>query len=96
VELDEGSMSWPTPYTLGSYRMHLTPAAGGGLTGEITDVAAPLKLHADLSLGEDGRYHLKGILSARDPGDAATRTLLANLGRPDSTGQYPFDFNGQW
>ena len=96
VELDDGSMSWPMAYTLGSYRMHLTPAATGGVTGEITDVASPLKLHADLSLGTDGRYHLKGILAARDPADAATRTLLANLGRPDSTGQYPFDFNGQW
>jgi general secretion pathway protein N len=96
VELDDSSMSWPTPYTLGSYRMHLTPAAAGGFSGEIADVASPLKLHADLDLGSDGRYHLKGILAARDPGDAATRALLANLGRPDSTGQYPFDFNGQW
>lgn len=96
VELDDGNMSWPTAYTLGSYRMTLAPAAAGGITGEITDVASPLKLHADLSLGADGRYQLKGILAARDPGDASTRTLLTNLGRPDSTGQYPFDFNGQW
>jgi hypothetical protein len=96
VELDDGSMSWPTPYTLGSYRMSLAPATAGGITGEISDVASPLKLHADLSLGPDGRYKLKGILAARDPGDATTRTMLSNLGRPDSTGQYPFDFNGQW
>ncbi len=96
LELDGGSMSWPTPYTLGSYRMSLAPAAAGGVSGEISDVAAPLKLHADLSLGPDGRYKLKGILAARDPDDAATRSFLSNLGRPDSTGQYPFDFNGQW
>ena len=96
MELDDGSISWPAPFTLGSYRMDLTPAAAGGVSGEISDVASPLKLHADLSLGADGRYQLKGILSARDPGDAATRSFLSNLGRPDSTGQYPFDFNGQW
>jgi general secretion pathway protein N len=96
VELDDGSMSWPTPYTLGSYRMSLVPVAAGGITGEISDVASPLKLHADLSLGADGRYRLKGILAARDPGDAGTRNFLSGLGRPDSTGQYPFDFNGQW
>lgn len=96
VELDDGSMSWPTAYTLGSYRMSLAPASAGGISGEISDVASPLKLHADLSLGPDGRYVLKGILAARDTGDAATRSFLSNLGRPDSTGQYPFDFNGQW
>ncbi|HEV2110406.1 MAG TPA: type II secretion system protein N [Gammaproteobacteria bacterium] len=96
VELDDGSLSWPSPYTLGSYRMNLEPASGGGITAEITDLAAPLKLHADLSLATDGHYHLAGTLAARDQGDTATRKLLANLGNPDSTGQYPFDFKGQW
>ena len=96
VELDDGSLTWPSPYTLGSYRMRLEPASGGGITAEITDLAAPLKLHANLSLAADGQYHLAGTLAARDQGDSATRKLLANLGNPDSTGQYPFDFNGQW
>ena len=96
VELDDGSLTWPSAYTLGSYRLELTPAAAGGVDGQISDVAAPLKLQAKITLGTDGKYHLAGILAARDPGDAATQKLLANLGRPDSTGQYPFDFNGQW
>lgn len=96
LELDEGALTWPSPYTLGSFRMTLEPASGGGIKAEISDLASPLKLHADLSLAADGHYHLAGTLAARDQGDAGTQKLLANLGRPDSTGQYPFDFNGQW
>lgn len=96
VELDDGVMSWPTNFTLGSFRLNLTPATGGGVDGDINDVASPLKLQAKLGLTPAGAYHLSGVLAARDPDDAATHTLLANLGRPDSTGQYPFDFKGQW
>lgn len=96
IELDDGVLSWPAAYTLGSFRLSLSPAAAGGVDGEITDVASPLKLATRLSLSPEGAYHLSGTLAARDPGDTATRNLLANLGRPDSTGQYPFDFKGQW
>ena len=96
LELDDGVMTWPSAYTLGSFRMTLEPASGGGTAAEIHDLASPLKLDAKLTLGTDGRYHLAGTLAARDQADAATRKLLANLGNPDSTGQYPFDFNGQW
>ncbi len=96
LELDDGIMSWPTAYTLGSFRLDLSPASDGGVDGQISDVASPLKLQAKLGLTPEGAYHLSGILAARDQGDAATRSLLGNLGRPDSTGQYPFDFKGQW
>ena len=96
VELDDAAMSWPTAFTLGSFRLDLTPAAGGGVDGVISDVASPLKLQAKLGLTSEGAYHLSGVLAARDPGDAATHSFLANLGNPDSTGQYPFDFKGQW
>jgi hypothetical protein len=96
VELDDAVMHWPTSYTLGSFGMDLHPAEAGGVDGSLTDVASPLKLQATLDLTPDGQYHLKGLLAARDPADAGTRNLLANLGRPDSTGQYPFDFKGQW
>lgn len=96
VELDDGVMTWPSAYTLGSFRMELGPASGGGTTAEIHDLASPLRLNAKLSLEADGHYRLTGILAAKDPTDAASRKLLAQLGNPDSTGQYPFDFNGQW
>ncbi len=96
VDLDDGAMTWPAPYTLGSFRLDLEPASGGGTAGAIHDVASPLHLDAKLTLGTDGRYHLTGTLAPKDPSDATTRKLLANLGNPDSTGQYPFDFNGQW
>lgn len=96
VELDDALMHWPTSYTLGSFRMDLTPAAAGGVDAAIADVASPLKLQASVTLAPEGQYQVKGVLAARDPGDASARNLLANLGRPDSTGQYPFDFKGQW
>lgn len=96
VELDDGAMTWPSAYTLGSFRMDLTPASGGGIAAEVRDLASPLKLNAKLNLGSDGHYQVAGTLAARDPADAATRKLLSQLGNPDSTGQYPFDFNGQW
>jgi general secretion pathway protein N len=96
VDLDDATLRWPAAATLGSFRAELSPAAGGGIQAAVEDVASPLKLHADLSLTSQGAYHLKGILAAKDSGDQATRALLANLGTPDSTGQYPFDFNGQW
>ncbi len=96
VDLDDATMRWPAAATLGSFRAGLTPASGGGIQATVEDVASPLKLHADLGLSPQGAYHLKGTLSARDAGDQATHALLANLGSPDSTGQYPFDFNGQW
>lgn len=96
VDLDEGVLKWPATATLGSFRMDLTAASGGGIQGAITDVASPLKLDASLSLSDTGVYHLKGVLAAKDPTDQATRSLLSGLGQPDSTGRYPFDFTGQW
>ena len=96
VELDDGAMTWPSPYTLGSFRMSLQPGNDGGTAAEIHDLASPLHLDAKLTLGADGHYRLAGTLAARDSSDASTRKLLAQLGNPDSTGQYPFDFNGQW
>lgn len=96
VELDDAVMTWPTSYTLGSFRMSLAPAGAGGTEAQIHDLASPLHLDAKLTLGADGHYRLAGTLAARDPSDATTRKLLAQLGNPDSTGQYPFDFNGQW
>ena len=96
VELDDGVLSWPSAFTLGSYRMTLNPAQGGGIQAQVADVASPLKLHASLSLSAQGAYHLSGTLSPQDPADAAARSFLAGLGAADSTGQYPFDFKGQW
>lgn len=96
MELDDGAMTWPAPYTLGSFRMDLEAASSGGTAGQIHDVASPLRLDAKFTLGVDGHYHLAGTLAPKDASDAGTRKLLANLGTPDSTGQYPFDFNGQW
>jgi general secretion pathway protein N len=95
VDLDEAVLSWPATATLGSFRMLLIPAADG-VDAEVSDVASPLRLNAKLSLSSGGAYHLAGTLAAKDPGDSATRSLLAGLGNPDSTGQYPFDFKGQW
>ncbi|HEY1992195.1 MAG TPA: type II secretion system protein N [Gammaproteobacteria bacterium] len=95
LDLDEATLKWPTATTLGSFRMSLTPAADG-IQAQVSDVASPFRLNAALSLTQAGAYHLSGTLAARDPGDTATRNLLAGLGRPDSTGQYPFDFKGQW
>jgi len=95
LDLDETAMKWPASATLGSFRVQLTPAADG-TQAEVADVGSPLKLQASLSLSSEGAYHLSGTLAARDPGDQATRSLLSGLGRPDSTGQYPFDFKGQW
>jgi len=96
LELDDGVMTWPSPFTLGSFRMELAAANGGGTAAAIHDVASPLHLDARLTLGTDGHYRLAGTLAARDPSDTSTRKLLSQLGTPDSTGQYPFDFNGQW
>ena len=95
LDLDEAMLKWPATATLGSFRMLLTPAAQG-IQARVSDVASPFKLDATLSLSPAGAYHLTGTLGARDPGDQATRNLLAGLGQPDSTGQYPFDFKGQW
>lgn len=95
VQLDDGVLSWPQAFTLGSYRMTLAPAADG-ISAEVSDVASPLKLHATLSLSAEGAYHLAGVLAPHDPSDSATKSFLAGLGSPDSTGQYPFDFKGQW
>ena len=96
VDLDEAVLKWPAAASLGSFHMDLSPSPGGGFQAAIADAASPLKLRADLSFSPEGVYHLRGTLSARDAGDSATRNLLANLGRADSTGQYPFDFKGQW
>jgi len=96
VELDDAVLTWPSPSTLGSFRMDLEPLSGGGVSADIHDTASPLRLGAKLTLGADGRYHLVGVLAPKDSADTTTRKLLANLGNPDSTGQYPFDFNGQW
>jgi len=95
VDLDDATLKWPAAATLGSFRSVLTPAPGGGIQAELEDVASPFKLHASLNYSSEGAYHLTGTLAAKDPGDQATRSLLANLGNPDSTGQYPFDFKGQ-
>ena len=95
VDLDDAVLKWPAAATLGSFRGVLTPAVAGGIQAELEDVASPFKFHADFSLSTEGAYHLKGTLAATDPGDQATRQLLSNLGSPDSTGQYPFDFKGQ-
>lgn len=96
LDLDDGVLSWPQPYTLGSFRATLSPAAAGGIDAEANDVTSPLKLHASLNLSATGAYHLSGALGPKDPSDSATRSLLAGFGAPDSTGQYPFDFKGQW
>jgi len=95
LDLDETALRWPTAAVLGSFRVQLTPMADG-FQAEATDASSPLKLQAYLSFSSEGAYHLSGTLAARNPGDEATRSLLAGLGRPDSTGQYPFDFKGQW
>lgn len=95
VDLSEAALKWPTSYALGSFRLLLTDA-GDGVHATADDVASPLSLQAALILSPTGAYKLTGTLAAHDPGDTATRDLLANLGRPDSTGRYPFSFNGQW
>lgn len=96
VDLDDAVLKWPTAATLGSFHADLASVSGGGIKAVIADTASPLKLQATLDLGPDGAYHLAGVLGAKDPGDQATRSLLAGLGQPDSTGRYPFDFRGQW
>ena len=96
VELDDGVLSWPRSYTLGSFHATLSPAVTGGIDAEASDVASPLKLHATLNLSVEGVYHLSGAVGPKDPLDSVTRSLLAGFGAPDSTGQYPFDFKGQW
>ena len=96
LDLDEVVLKWPSSATLGSFHTDLEPLSGGGIKAVIADSASPLKLQATLELGPTGAYHLAGVLGAKDPGDQATRTLLSGLGTPDSTGQYPFDFKGQW
>lgn len=95
VDLSQAVLKWPTSYPLGSFRLLLTDASDG-VHATADDVTSPLSLHAELNLGPTGAYKLTGTLAAHDPGDTATRNLLANLGRPDSTGRYPFGFNGQW
>ena len=96
VDLDDAILKWPTSATLGSFHADLAPLSGGGIKAVLADTASPLKLQATLELGPAGTYHLSGVLGAKDAGDQATRNLLSGLGRPDSTGQYPFDFKGQW
>jgi general secretion pathway protein N len=96
VDLDDSVLKWPTAATLGSFRMDLSPASGGGIQAAIVDAGSPIRLNASLSLSDQGAYHLKGTLAAKDAGDQATRSLLSGLGQPDSTGQYPFDLSGQW
>ncbi|MGE5624095.1 MAG: type II secretion system protein N [Bacillota bacterium] len=96
IQLDDAVLSWPRAFTLGSYRMSLAPASTGGISAQVSDITSPLKLQAALSLSPEGAYHLSGVLSARDPADPATRSFLGDLGPADSTGQYPFDFKGQW
>ena len=96
VDLEDVSLNWPSAMALGSFAVTLSPAADDGVAAHISDLQSPLKLQADLSFGSDGAYHLSGLLSARDPGDATTRSLLDNLGPADSTGQHHFDFRGQW
>lgn len=96
VDLNDAVLKWPAAATLGSFHAELTPVPGGGLHATLADVASPFKLQAAFSLGPDGAYHVSGTLAAHDPGDSATRSLLANLGPADSTGQYPFDFSGRW
>jgi hypothetical protein len=95
IALDGASLSWPSAFSLGAYRL-LLDTTSDGVTGQITDTASPLQLRADFSLAPDGRYRLVGNLAARNVSDAASQKLLAYLGSPDSTGQYPFDFSGQW
>jgi hypothetical protein len=95
VDLDGASLSWPSNFTLGAFRM-LLGTTNGGVSGQIMDTASPIQLRMDATLAPDGRYHIVGNLAARDRGDAATQKFLANLGSPDSTGHYPFDYNGQW
>lgn len=95
VSLRDANLSWPNAFPLGSYRMTLAPA-GTGVAGQVTDVTSPLKLQCDFTLSPEGRYHLKGWLAARDPGDPIAQKFLAFLGSPDTSGHYPFDYNGQW
>lgn len=96
VDLDEAVLKWPTSATLGSFHAELAPVSGGGIKAVLADTASPLKLQATLELAATGAYHVSGVLGAKDPADQATRNLLSGLGTPDSTGQYPFDFKGQW
>jgi general secretion pathway protein N len=96
LDLDEAVLKWPTAATLGSFHADLAPLSGGGIKAVLADTASPLKLQATLELGASGAYHLSGVLGAKDASDQATRSVLSGLGRPDSTGQYPFDFKGQW
>lgn len=96
VNLENASLAWPAAYALGSFRADLSSASTGGVKAQIVDSASPLNLHADLNLDADGHYHLAGTLAAHNPGDAGSQKLLAYLGSPDATGQYPFDFSGQW
>ena len=96
ITLQDGSLHWPGSFPLGSFRLKLGPADGGGLTGQISDLVSPLKLQCDVYLSAEGRYHLKGTLAARDPGDGDAQKFLAYLGSADTSGHYPFDFSGQW
>lgn len=96
LDLEQAVLKWPSSTTLGSFHADLGPVSGGGIKAVIADTASPFKLQATLELGPTGTYHLSGVLGARDPGDQATRSLLSGLGQTDSTGQYPFDFKGQW
>jgi hypothetical protein len=96
ITLQDGNLNWPASFPLGSFRLKLSPADGGGTAGQLSDLASPLKLQCALSLSPAGHYHLKGTLAARDPGDPATQKFLAYLGSADTSGHYPFDFSGQW
>lgn len=96
MDLEDAILKWPTSATLGSFHADLAPESGGGIKAAIADTSSPLKLQATLQLDVAGAYHVSGVLGPKDPSDQATRSLLAGLGQPDSTGQYPFDFKGQW
>ncbi|MGA9851564.1 MAG: type II secretion system protein N [Gammaproteobacteria bacterium] len=95
VNLNDLSLNWPQPATLGSYQLKLQTQVKNDIRGNLLDTSGPLMVQGNLNLAPDGRYEISGTLASRDPANTSVNNLLHYL-PTDASGSHPFQFNGQW
>ena len=95
-----GSITWHEaeiailqPVKLGGLEVIFEPTEEG-IVGNIADKGGPLQANGKLVLTDDGKYTLDGEVSVRDPSEAALKSSLNMLGRPDKSGKIKLKRSG--
>jgi len=90
----EAASSFPQKLTLGDIYSDFSTSDDGVIMAKLGDGGGPLELSGDVTVAPDGKYDVKGLLSARAGRQSVLGRSLGFIGKYDSKGKASFNKTG--